>query len=194
MNSFFITLYNVSKQPNNQTMTISPMNMNELLTQLKTTKDNVGSVLAHGLRDNNNSNILQILETCDIHTLEEVKHSMNEYSTHLFDIIMERRMNYINSVRRTNQEKMKIKSKTGGDDENENDKFIDLNRDQDDTQNLACGMTVISTGIEKMNNMIERKKKEIKNKTPQLNQPRNIAVFIFLIIVCIIVVLCKSSI
>lgn len=107
---------------------------------------------------------------------------------------MERRMNYINSVRRTNQEKMKIKSKTGGDDENENDKFIDLNRDQDDTQNLACGMTVISTGIEKMNNMIERKKKEIKNKTPQLNQPRNIAVFIFLIIVCIIVVLCKSSI
>ena len=175
-------------------MTTHELNMNDLLTELQTSKDHLASITAHGLRDNNNSNVLQLLEKCDIHTLEEVKHSMNEYSTHLFDIIMERRMNYINSVRRTNQEKMKLKSKTESDDKNENDKFIDLNRDQDDTQNLAYGMTVISTGIEKINNIIERKKKEIKNKTPQLNQPRNIAVFTFLIIVCVIVVLCKNSI
>ena len=175
-------------------MTNQPLNMNQLLKELRTSQDHMANVLAHGLRDNNNKNILQILEKCDIHTLEEVKQSMNEYSTHLFDIIMERRMNYINRVRKTNQEKMKIKSKTDNGDEKKNVDFIDLNRDQDDTQNLVCGMAVISTGIEKVNHMIERKKKEIKNENTQLNQPRNIATFMFLIIICVIVVLCKTSI
>jgi len=175
-------------------MTTQELNMNELLKELKTTQERVSNVIAHGLRKHDNTKLLHLLEKSDIDTLKEVKQYMIEDSTHLFDIIMERRMNYINRVRRTNQEKMKIKSKTDNGDEKKDVDFIDLNRDQDDTQNLACGMAVISSGIEKMNHMIERKKKEIKNENTQLNQPRNIATFMFLIIVCVIVVLCKTSI
>ena len=174
-------------------MTIYPMNMNELLTQLKTTKDNVGSVLAHGLRDNDNINLLQILETCDISTLVEVKQYMKKDIKDLYDKITERRLRYVNSVRRKCQDEMKTTKNNNSDDKKKKDNFIDLSGNADDTENLACGMTIIYSGIDKITNMIERKKKEIEDERQKLNQPRNIVIFIFLIIGCIIIGLCKSG-
>jgi hypothetical protein len=79
--------------------------------------------------------------------LEEVQDYMKKYSKSLFDIIQKRRMAYVEKVR----------SRRGGYDDKSNDNMIDLSRDQDDTSNLACGMQVISRGVEKIERIIQKK-------------------------------------
>ena len=75
-------------------MTTTPMNMNELLNQLKRSKDNVADFVIHNLNDKT-GHVLQLLERCDIDTLNELKQYMMNDQKHLYDIIMERRMNYV---------------------------------------------------------------------------------------------------
>lgn len=150
------------------------MNMNELLDELKTTEKNLASVLVNGLRNNNNKTLLQILETCDIHTLKELKKYMVNDQKHLYDIIMKRRMDYVNRVRRQYQAEMKKNEKNGVKNEKIKDNFIDFRGDPDDTHNLSCGVSVISSGIEKINKIIKRKENELEEERQKRNHPFNI--------------------
>jgi hypothetical protein len=176
----YIVINQTTKQSKAQPMTTSPMNMNELLNELKTTEKNVANVLVNGLRNNNNKTLLQILKTCDIHTLKELKQYMVNDQKHLYDTIMERRMNYVNRVRIQYQAEMKKNEKNGIKNEKIQDNFIDFSGDPDDTHNLSCGVSVISSGIEKINKIIERKQQAIDDEIQKQNNPFNILMsFIF---------------
>lgn len=165
-----------TNQSKSQPMTTSPMNMNELLDELKTTEKNVANVLVNGLRNNNNKTLLQILKTCDIHTLKELKQYMVNDQKHLYDIIMKRRMDYVNRVRRQYQAEMKKNEKNGIKNEKIQDNFIDFSGDPDDTHNLSCGVSVISSGIEKINKIIKRKENELEEERQKRNHPFNILI------------------
>ena len=147
-------------------MTTTPINMNELLDQLKTSKDNVADFVIHNLNDKT-SHVLQILETCDIDTLKELKQYMMNDQKHLCHIIMERRMDYVNRVRRQYQAEMRKNEKNGMKNEkngmkNEKiqDNFIDFSEDPDDTHNLSYGVSLISSRIDDISKIIKRKQNE----------------------------------
>jgi hypothetical protein len=168
-----------TNQSKAQPMTTSPMNMNELLNQLKTSKDNVANVVIHKLNDNVR-HVLKILETCDIDTLKDLKQYMVNDNRHIYDKIMERRMDYVNRVRRQYQSEMRKNEKDGIKNEKIQDNFIHFRGDPDDTHNLSCGVSVISSGIEKINKIIERKQQAIDDEIQKQNNPFNILMsFIF---------------
>ena len=162
-----------TNQSKAQPMTTSPMNMNELLNQLKTSKDNVANVVIHKLNDNVR-HVLKILETCDIDTLKDLKQYMVNDKKYIYDKIMERRMDYVNRVRRQYQSEMRKNEKNGIKNEKIQDNFIDFRGDPDDTHNLSCGVSVISSGIEKINKIIKRKENELEEERQQRNHPFNI--------------------
>ena len=155
-------------------MPTTPMNMNELLDQLKTSKDNVADFVIHNLNDKT-SHVLQILERCDIDTLKELKQYMMNDQKHLYDIIMERRMDYLNRVRRQYQAEMRKNEKNGMKNEKIKDNFIDFRGDPDDTHNLSCGVSVISSGIDDISKIIKRKQNELE-ETQKRNHPFNILI------------------
>ena len=163
-----------TNQSKAQPMTTSPMNMNELLNQLKTSKDNVANVVIHKLNNDNVRHVLKILETCDIDTLKDLKQYMVNDKRHIYDIIMERRMDYVNRVRRQYQSEMRKNEKNGIKNEKIQDNFIHFRGDPDDTDNLSCGVSVILSGIEKINKIIKRKENELEEERQKRNHPFNI--------------------
>ena len=148
--------------------------MNKLLHELKMTPSNLASDMAHGLAGSNSYHILQVLETYDIDVLQEVHDCMQQCNRDLFDIVMKRRMDYVNRVR---------KNSNGGGGE------IDLSRDQDNTQNLACGIRVLCSGMEKINHIIEKKQSVVATKSPWNMQ--KIAMVVSMLLVCVIVIMCR---
>lgn len=123
--------------------------MNDLIYELKMTPGNFVTEIAKGLDNSEKcSDILNVLEYYNTLVLEEVQGYMKKYSRTLFDLIQKRRMAYVESVRRRRHRGNEIS----------NDNMIDLTRDQDDTANLACGMGVIGRGIDKIEQIIQRKK------------------------------------
>ena len=167
-------------QSTKQTMTTSPMNMEELLCHLKTTKENVVDVVTHKLNDNDD-HLLQILELCDLDTLDELRQYMVNKKKNLFTKIDERRMNHVNKVRRQYQVEMRQNEKNSIKNEKIQDNFIEfIEGDQDDTYNLSCGVSIISSGIEKINKQCKRKKNELEEERQNRNNPFNILMsFIF---------------
>jgi hypothetical protein len=145
--------------------------MNDLLRELKMKEGNLASDMAHGLAGENKHHILQVLETYDMSVLQEVRDCMRTCSNDLFDIVMKRRMEYVNRVRKN--------SNVGGE--------IDLS--QDNTQNLACGITLLSSGIEKINHIIEKKQSVVATKSPWNMQ--KIAMVVSMLLVCVIVIMCS---
>lgn len=146
--------------------------MNDLLRELNMNECNLASDMAHGLSGENKHHILQVLETYDMSVLQEVRDCMRTCSNDLFDIVMKRRMEYVNRVRKT-------RNVGGGE--------IDLS--QDNTQNLACGITILSHGIEKINGIIEKKQSAIVSKSSWNVQ--KIAMVVFMLMVCVIVIMCR---
>jgi hypothetical protein len=138
------------------------------------TPANLASDMADGLAGHNKHRILQVLETYDIDVLQEVHECMRKCNRDLFDIVMKRRMEYVNRVRKNNN---------GGGGE------IDLSRDQDNTQNLACGISVLCSGMEKINHIIEKKQSVVATKSPFNIQ--KIAMVVFMLLVCVIVIMCQ---
>lgn len=125
--------------------------MNDLIYELKMTKGNFVSEIAQGLDNCEKADyILNVLEYYNTLVLEEVQDYMKKYSNSLFDTIQKRRMAYVEKVRSRFWE--------SSSEQNSDDKTIDLSRDQDDTANLACGMAVISRGIDQIERIIQKKK------------------------------------
>jgi len=146
--------------------------MNNLLHELKMTPANLASDMAHGMAGDNKHRILRVLETYDIVVLQEVHECMRKCNRDLFDIVMKRRMEYVNRVRKNNN---------GGGGE------IDLS--QDNTQNLACGIIVMCSGMEKINHIIEKKQSVVATKSPFNIQ--KIAMVVSMLLVCVIVIMCR---
>ena len=95
-----------------------------------------------------------------------------------FEKVMERRMAYVNKIRRQNQN------------QNNNNGFIDFSRNQDDTENLSCGITIMSNAIEKINTIIENKKHKI---TLELRNKHNNKIrIIFSILVAFVLCIVKE--
>lgn len=146
--------------------------INDLIDELRMTRGNFVSEIAHGLNDRDKSSyILNVLEYYDTLVLEEIQNYMKKYSKLLFELVQKRRMAYVEKVRsRRNLDgwggggggKKHSVYRYDADGElcvyYEDDTTIDLSRDQDDTSNLACGMQVISRGIEKIERIIQKKK------------------------------------
>lgn len=147
--------------------------MNNLLHELKMNKMNLASDMAHGLAGDNKHCILQVLETYDIDVLQEVHDCMRTCSRDLFEVVMKRRMAYVNRVRKC--------SNVGGE--------IDLSKDQDDTQNLACGISVLCSGMEKINHIIEKKQSVLVLKSSCNIQ--KITMVVCMLMICVIVIMCQ---
>ena len=145
--------------------------LNDLIYELKMTRGNFVSEIAQGLDSDRATHILNVLEYYDTLVLEEVQDYMKKYSKSLFDIIQKRRMAYVEKVRsrrnldggwgRGGEKRSVVRHRYDADGElcvdYDEDSTIDLSRDQDDTANLACGMQVISRGIEKIDRIIQKK-------------------------------------
>lgn len=145
--------------------------MNDLLRELNMNKMNLASDMAHGLSGENKYHIFQVLETYDIDVLQEVHDCMRTCSRDLFEVVMKRRMAYVNRVRKC--------SGVDGD--------IDLS--QDNTQNLACGITLLSSGMEKINHIIEKKQSAVAVKSSWNIQ--KIAMVVCMLTICVIVIMCR---
>lgn len=152
-------------------MPTTPMNMNELLDQLKRSKDNVADFVIHNLNDKT-GHVLQLLERCDIDTLNELKQYMANDQKHLCYIINERRMNYVNRVRRQYQAEMKKNEKNGIKNEKIQDNFIDFSEDPHDSHNLSYGVSLISSRIDDISKIIKRKQNELE-EIQKRNHPFN---------------------
>ena len=100
---------------------------------------------------------------------------MND-QTHLYDIIMERRMDYVNRVRKQYQAEMRKNKKNGMKNEKiQEDNFIDFSEDPDDSHNLSCGVSLISSRIDDISKIIKRKQNELE-ETQKRNHPFNILI------------------
>jgi hypothetical protein len=156
----------------------------DLANELNVSKDSLGSVISDKFIGKSSSNeILKILEKYDIDVLKYIKKCMKKKKNKLFDIIMERRAKYVEKVRRiykakkekekemaceNDTKKRRVKSYYDADGElrveSDDDRTIDFTGDPDDTSNLACGVQVISNGISSINELIEKKIEQTRNK------------------------------
>jgi hypothetical protein len=150
------------------------LEIKDLLNELKISEKNIGSDISYKfVGENSRREILQILEKYGISTLENVVEYMKKHKSTLFNIIIERRTNYVNKVRqqyrkkteiienkRKKREVKKVYYRDEYDEEHSIDNdvsTIDFTGDPDDTHNLACGVSVISNGIDKINHLINYK-------------------------------------
>ena len=162
---------------------MNKLDIKDLLNELKISDKNIGSDISYKfVGENSRKEILQILERYGISTLENVVEYMKKHKTTLFNIIIERRTNYVNKVRQQYRKKSEIienKRKKPAvekvhyrDDYDEehtidnDDTTVDyFTGDAADTDNLACGVGVISNGIDKINELINYKIQQKKMKT-----------------------------
>jgi hypothetical protein len=137
--------------------------INDLIDEMRMTRGNFVSEIAQGLDNYNQADyILNVLEYYDTLVLEELQNYMKKYRNSLFEIIQKRRMAYVEKVRR-HHTLLESSSKQ------DSDNMIDFSRDQDDTANLACGMEVIGRGIEKIEQIIQKKKLVVSQENRKEN-------------------------
>ena len=147
--------------------------MEPLLQELNIRNNNIVSEVSRGLYDfESQYKIINVLKKYDIDVLTTLRNLIEIDKNELFEKLMDRRMAYINRVRRQNQNN------------NNNNGFIDLSRNQDDTENLACGITIMTYAIEKINTIIENKQYKINLEL--MNKHNNKIRIIFSIFVAIV--------
>lgn len=138
----------------------SKMSITELMNEFKISKEEyIGSVISNRFIGNESTNeIITRLEKYDIPTLKHIKKSMRKDSQDLYEKIMKRRHAYIDKVRRIHKIKKEQNMLNGASESN----WIDFSGNGDDTENLVCGMNVISKGIDKIILIIEKKKEALE--------------------------------
>jgi len=138
----------------------SKMSITELMNEFKISKEEyIGSVISDKFIGHESTNeIITRLEKYDIPTLKHIKKSMRKDSQDLYEKIMKRRHAYIDKVRRIHKIKKEQNMLNGASESN----WIDFSGNGDDTENLVCGMNVISKGIDKIILIIEKKKEALE--------------------------------
>ena len=125
--------------------------MESMIKELNIQNNNIVSELSRGLYySESHYKIINVLNKYDIDVLTTLRNLIEVDKNKTFEKVMERRMAYVNKIRRQNQN------------QNNNNGFIDFSRNQDDTENLSCGITIMSNAIEKINTIIENKQHKIK--------------------------------
>ncbi len=165
MYTFIIHKY-LNTITNNSKMTIT-----DLMNEFKISKeDSIVSVISNKfIGDDSTNEMITKLEKYDIAVLEYIKKSMKKHSQDLYEKIMKRRHAYIDKVRRIHKLKKEQNMLNGivDDDTSNESRWIDFSGNADDTENLVCGMNVLSKGIDKITLIIENKKEKLeleKNK------------------------------
>ena len=158
------------------------MTFNDLIGELKISEDYIYKISNKITYDNNNNEIDNVLKKYDVHVLEDVKQRTQIYSDKLYKIIMERRNAYIDKVRRIEAIGKKNKEVS------ENSKWIDFSNDVDNTENLVCGMNVLSKSIDKINFIIKDKIEFERNKKQKHYYTVIVAKLIIVITIFIIII------
>lgn len=141
------------------------MSITDLMNEFKISKEDfISSVISSKfIEDESTNKIITKLEKYDITVLKYIKKSMQKDSHDLYEKIMKRRHAYIDKVRITHKIKKEQNMLKCVTDDNSNDSnWIDYSDNADDTENLVCGMNVISKGINKINLIIQNKKKNLQ--------------------------------
>ena len=142
------------------------MSITDLMTEFNISKEEyIGSVISDKFIGYESTNeIITTLEKYDIPTLQHIKKSMRKDSQDLYEKIMKRRHAYIDKVRRIHKIKKEQNMLNGivDDDTSNESNWIDFSGNGDDTENLVCGMNVISKGMDKINLIIEKKKEALE--------------------------------
>jgi hypothetical protein len=151
--------------------------MEPLLQELNIRPDCLVSDLSRGLYYSESQyKIINILKKYDIDVLTTLRNLIEIDKNKTFEKVMDRRMAYVNKFRRQNQN------------QNNNNGFIDFSRNQDDTENLSCGITIMSRAIEKINTIIGEKQHiidmEISNK--KIKKSRIMFIFVCILVICIV--------
>ena len=159
LNYFFISVCIVPKkqQTNNKTM-------ERIMQELNIRNNCIVSEISRGLENSHTrNNIINVLQKYDINVLTELRKLIHEDTNSFHKEIMERRMAYVNSVRRRRMQK-------NNDTENllDDEGFIDLSGNRDDTENLCRGLTIILSAMKQVDTIIQNKQNiinmEIQNK------------------------------
>jgi len=158
MYTFIIHKY-LNTITNNSKMTIT-----DLMNEFNISKEQyIGSVISNKfIGDDSTNEVISKLKKYDIYTLKHIEKSMRKDSQDLYEKIMKRRQAYIDKVRRIHKIKKEQNMLNGVVDDNSSESnWIDFSDNGDDTENLVCGMNVISKGIDKINLIIENKKRNL---------------------------------
>lgn len=137
--------------------------MESIAQELNIRNNCIVSEISRGLENSHTrNNIINVLEKYDIEVLTALRNLILEDTNIFYNEIMERRMAYVNSVRRQIQK--------NNDTENlfDDEGFIDLSRNQDDTENLYRGLSIMRSAKEQVDTIIQNKQNiinmEIRNK------------------------------
>jgi len=140
------------------------MTITDLMNEFNISKEQyIGSVISNKfIGDDSTNEVISKLKKYDIYTLKHIEKSMRKDSQDLYEKIMKRRQAYIDKVRRIHKIKKEQNMLNGVVDDNSSESnWIDFSDNGDDTENLVCGMNVISKGIDKINLIIENKKRNL---------------------------------
>ena len=127
------------------------MSLSDLANDLRIHVNALGNAVIDSFR-RDQAATKQLLEKYPTDVLREVKALVTIQYHEMYEIIMKRRMAYVERERA----KYKKRLENGMQSPNES-RFIDYRNDQDDTHNLACGMTVLSKYIDTIDEMIASK-------------------------------------
>jgi hypothetical protein len=123
------------------------MSLPDLANDLRIHVNALGNAVIDSFRRDQDAT-KQLLEKYPENVLCEVKRLVTIQYHEMYEIIMKRRMAYVERERAKQKKRMEQGIQSD---------WLDLSRDQDDTQNLACGMGIISKHIDIIDSMIASK-------------------------------------
>ena len=127
------------------------MSLSDLANDLRIHVNALGNAVIESFRRDEEAT-KQLLEKYPATVLCEAKNLVKIQYQEMYEMIMKRRMAYVERERA----KYRKRVEQGIQPSNQS-KWIDLSRDQDDTQNLACGMGVLSKYIDIIESIIASK-------------------------------------
>ena len=158
--------------------------MESIAQELNIRNNCIVSEISRGLENSRTrNNIINVLEKYDIKVLTELRNLIHEDTNIFYNEIMERRMAYVNSVRRRKIQK-------NNDTENlfDDEGFIDLSRNQDDTENLYRGLSIMRSAKEQVDTIIQNKQNiinmEIQNKKSK--KLGMVFLVVFVLVMCMV--------
>jgi hypothetical protein len=123
------------------------MSLSDLANDLRIHVNALGNAVIDSFR-RDQAATKQLLDKYPADVLCEVKRLVTIQYHEMYEIIMKRRMAYVERERAKQKKRMEQGIQSD---------WLDLSRDQDDTQNLACGMGIISKHIDIIDSIIASK-------------------------------------
>jgi hypothetical protein len=126
------------------------MSLSDLANDLRIHVNALGNAVIDSFRRDQTAT-KELLEKYPVEVLEQVNQRVKTEQHAMYEIIMKPRMAYVE------RERAKYKKRLENGIQPDQSEWIDLSRDQDDTQNLVCGMGVLSKYIDTIDEIIASK-------------------------------------